>query len=116
MTAILTAQGYVSVPSIKVIAAIKYDFLFMITLPGIIALLSWNYGIKILSSINGILFINFVPITTLLIMVIKGYNITAFDIVGTLFVIIGLILNNIYQRKEDYKQVLQKEKTHLTIT
>lgn len=116
ITAILTAQGYVSVPSIKVVAAIKYDFLFMITLPGIIALLSWNYGIKILSSINGILFINFVPITTLLIMVIKGYNITAFDIVGTLFVIIGLILNNIYQRKEDYKQVLQKEKTHLTIT
>ncbi|MGG5773572.1 DMT family transporter [Bacillus subtilis] len=115
MTAILTAQGYVSVPSIKVIAAIKYDFLFMITLPGIIALLGWNYGIKILSSINGILFINFVPITTLLIMVIKGYNITAFDIVGTLFVIIGLILNNIYQRKEDYKQVLQKEKTNLTI-
>lgn len=49
-------------------------------------------------------------------MVIKGYNITAFDIVGTLFVIIGLILNNIYQRKEDYKQVLQKEKTNLTIT
>ncbi|ASB70691.1 putative transporter YrdR [Bacillus subtilis subsp. subtilis] len=116
MTAILTAQGYVSVPSIKVIAAIKYDFLFMITLPGIIALLGWNYGIKILSSINGILFINFVPITTLLIMVIKGYNITAFDIVGTLFVIIVLILNNIYQRKEDYKQVLQKEKTHLTIS
>lgn len=116
VTAIFTAQGYVSVPSIKVIAAIKYDFLFMITLPGIIALLSWNYGIKILSSINGILFINFVPITTLLIMVIKGYNITAFDIVGTLFVIIGLILNNIYQRKEDYKQVLKKEKTNLTIT
>lgn len=116
ITAILTAQGYVSIPSKEVIAEIKYDFLFMITLPGIIALLSWNYGIKILSPINGILFINFVPITTLLIMMIQGYKITTFDVIGTLFVITALILNNIYQRKESYKQVLKNEQTHLTIS
>ena len=56
---------------------------------------------KILSSINGILFINFVPITTLVIMMIQGYKITTFDVLGTLFVIAALIRNNVCQRKEE---------------
>lgn len=118
LTAALTAQGYVSIPSIKVIAEIKYDLLFMITLPGIVALLSWNYGVKILSPINGILFINFVPITTLLIMMIQGSKITIFDVAGTLLVMTALILNNIFQRREDKndKQSLENKQTQLTIS
>ena len=101
ITMIMTIQGVVSVPSTETIFAIKYDLLFMMTLPGIVALLSWNYGVKILSSINGILFINFVPITTLVIMMIQGYNITIFDMVGTLLVISALVWNNICQRREE---------------
>jgi len=67
--------------------------------------------VKILSSINGILFINFVPITTLVIMMMQGYKITTFDIVGTLFVIAALIRNNVCQRKEENanKQMLQEK-------
>ncbi|OXS75970.1 EamA family transporter [Lysinibacillus sp. KCTC 33748] len=111
ITIIMTIQGVVSVPSTETIFAIKYDLLFMMTLPGIVALLSWNYGVKILSSINGILFINFVPITTLVIMMIQGYNITIFDIVGTLLVISALIWNNICQRREENTilQVMHEE-------
>ena len=82
------------------ISIVKYDLLFMMT--GIVALLAWNYGVKILSSINGILFINFVPITTLAIMMMQGYQITMFDIIGTVLVI-ALIRNNVCQR-EFYKK------------
>ncbi|MGE8207293.1 DMT family transporter [Heyndrickxia sp. NPDC080065] len=111
ITMVITMQGYVSVPSMGAISTIKYDLLFMMILPGIVALLSWNYGVKILSSINGILFINFVPITTLIIMMIQGYRITIFDVAGTLLVITALILNNIYQRREENtnQQILQEE-------
>ena len=117
MTIIITKLGYVSVPSMETISIVKYDLLFMMTLPGIVALLSWNYGVKILSSINGILFINFVPITTLVIMMTQGYKITIFDVVGTLLVIIALIQNNIYQRKEENKnkQILQEEPLHKVV-
>lgn len=109
LTIIITMLGHVPVPSIETIFTIKYDLLFMMILPGIVALLSWNYGVKILSSVNGILFINFVPITTLVIMMIQGYKITIFDVVGTLLVIIALIRINIYQRKEENmkKQILK---------
>ncbi len=111
LTIIITMLGHVPVPSMETIFTIKYDLLFMMILPGIVALLSWNYGVKILSSVNGILFINFVPITTLVIMMIQGYKITIFDVVGTLLVIIALIRINIYQRKEENmkKQILQEE-------
>ncbi|AHX16554.1 DMT family transporter [Bacillus cereus] len=111
ITVIITWLGYVSVPSMGTISIVKYDLLFMMTLPGIVALLAWNYGVKILSSINGILFINFVPITTLAIMMMQGYQITMFDIIGTVLVIAALIRNNVCQRKEENinKRVLQEE-------
>ncbi|WP_459503361.1 DMT family transporter [Bacillus sp. C1] len=111
ITIMLTMMGYVPVPSVETLSIVKYDLLFMMTLPGIVALLAWNYGVKILSSINGILFINFVPITTLIIMMMQGYKITIFDIVGTLLVITALIRNNVCQRKEENrnKKILQEE-------
>jgi len=111
ITVIITSLGYISVPSMGTISIVKYDLLFMMTLPGIVALLAWNYGVKILSSINGILFINFVPITTLAIMMMQGYQITMFDIIGTVLVIAALIRNNVCQRKEENinKRVLQEE-------
>lgn len=101
VTFVVTQLGYISVPTTETLSIVKYDLLFMMTLPGIVALLAWNYGVKILSSINGILFINFVPITTLLVMMLQGYEITMFDAVGTLLVMIALIRNNIYQRREE---------------
>ncbi|MGE7090474.1 DMT family transporter [Lysinibacillus sp. NPDC048646] len=105
LTMVVTMLGYVSVPTMETIAIVKYDLLFMMILPGIVALLCWNYGVKILSSINGILFINFVPITTLVIMMVQGYTITIFDVVGTVLVITALIRNNICQRKEVNKDI-----------
>ncbi|CAM4298596.1 transporter [Bacillus manliponensis] len=105
ITFVVTQLGYIAVPTVETLSIVKYDLLFMMTLPGIVALLAWNYGVKVLSSINGILFINFVPITTLLVMMFQGYEITMFDAVGTLLVMIALIRNNIYQRREEMLHV-----------
>ena len=100
ITAGLTVQGTLTVPILTTLQIIKYDMAFMIFLPGLVALLAWNYGIKILTSLNGILFINVVPLTTLAIMLMQGYQITIFDITGTLLVITALVGNNMYQRHE----------------
>ena len=67
----------------------------MIIFPGLIALLGWNVGVSILSPINALLFINFVPVTTLVISIYQGHNITTFDIIGTVLIIFSLIANNI---------------------
>jgi len=90
---------WLPVPTWQTIWSIKYEMSFMIVLPGLAALLCWNLGLKLLSPLNGMLFINFVPITTFVIMALQGYKISTYELYGTLLIIFALIRNNIYQRK-----------------
>ena len=106
--AITTALGYVEVPSIPAVMTVKWDLAFMIIFPGIIALLGWNVGVKMINPVNALLFINFVPITTVLIQFIQGQPLTTFDILGIFLVIFGLSLNNILQRVYSKKQTQKK--------
>ncbi|MNZ78865.1 hypothetical protein D3C78_974550 [compost metagenome] len=89
----------VPVPTWDTMLAIKYEMSFMVVLPGLAALLSWNAGIKLLSPLNGILFINFVPVTTFIIMAFQGYRISLFEIIGTAVIIMALVSNNLMQRQ-----------------
>lgn len=98
IVAIASSANLLPVPTWQTILSIKYEMSFMILLPGLVALLSWNLGIKLLSPLNGILFINFVPITTFIIMAFQGYNISVYEFFGTLLIIFALIRNNAYQR------------------
>lgn len=93
-----SAFNWVVVPDWQAVWSVKYEMSFMILLPGLAALLSWNAGIRKLSPLNGILFINFVPITTLVLMYFQGYAISRFELYGTVLVIFALILNNMFQR------------------
>jgi drug/metabolite transporter (DMT)-like permease len=104
-----TMVGYISIPSGEVIQATTPHLLFMIVFPGLIALLGWNIGVSILSPINALLFINFVPVTTLLVSVFQGYDVTAFDLVGTVLIILSLLSNNVFVRlqKRGSKQSVQ---------
>ena len=104
-----TLFGYISIPTGEVIMATSPHLVFMIIFPGLIALLGWNIGVSILSPINGLLFINFVPVTTLLVSVFQGYQITFFDHVGTVLIILSLVSNNLFVRlqKKNSKQPVQ---------
>lgn len=93
-----SAFHWITVPDWQDVWSVKYEMSFMILLPGLAALLSWNAGIRKLSPLNGILFINFVPITTLVLMFFQGYTISPFELYGTLLVIFALVLNNMVQR------------------
>ncbi|CAH0282330.1 hypothetical protein SRABI96_04012 [Peribacillus sp. Bi96] len=115
ITFFATAMG-LSVPTAEVMQSIYGEMIFMIIFPGAIALLSWNLGIKLLTPINGILFINLVPITTLVIVFIQGGSLSYFELLGTFLVIYALIQNNYYQRKNLPSQVEKlnpSEKNHL---
>lgn len=99
-----TALGFLSFPALSTILSVKYELAFMVLLPGIAALLCWNAGIKLLTPLNGILFINFVPLTTLAILVFQGYHITMVEVMGTFLVIAALLFNNLSQRRSQQKK------------
>jgi drug/metabolite transporter (DMT)-like permease len=108
-----TLFGYLSVPTVESIQAVSPHLLFMIVFPGVIALLGWNIGVSILSPLNGLLFINFVPVTTLLISILQGNPVTRFDLLGTGFIIASLVSNNILVRMLQKKEAKQPLQTYL---
>nr|WP_274365869.1 MULTISPECIES: DMT family transporter [unclassified Paenibacillus] len=113
ITAGASLFGYISVPSEESIRAVRPHLLFMIIFPGVIALLGWNVGVSILSPLNALLFINFVPVTTLVVSIFQGNGITVFDILGTVFIIVSLLSNNIFVRLLHRKQSKRAVLTHL---
>ncbi|ALC89338.1 transporter [Bacillus sp. FJAT-18017] len=106
-----TLVGYVPVPTADGIKAVGPHLLFMIIFPGVIALLGWNIGVSLLSPLNALLFINFVPVTTLSISIFQGNDVTTFDLLGTVLIIVSLLSNNIYVRMSQKKESVQQVQT-----
>lgn len=98
--------GLVEVPTLEEVYMVRYNMLFMIFLPGLFALLFWNKGVMMLKPINAILFINLAPVTTIVIRLIQGHQITKFEWTGVVIVCLMIILNNLYQR-----MMMNREKT-----
>lgn len=63
------------------------------------ALLSWNFGIKLMGAVNRILFINFVPITAFISGVINRHQFSIGELIGTGLIICALIANNQYIKR-----------------
>src|SRR5690625_4644532 len=100
----VTLNGYISVPTVEMVKIVSPHLAFMIIFPGVIALVGWNIGVSILSPLNGLLFLNFVPVTTLTIQIFQGYPITSYDYVGTAFIVLALISNNMFLRMQQKKR------------
>lgn len=111
ITIAITFSGYVTVPTVETVITVSPHLAFMIIFPGFIALLGWNVGVSILSPLNALLFINFVPVTTLAISFFMGSALTIYDYIGTAFIVFSLIANNIFVRMQQSKSkptVVQK--------
>jgi len=95
---VATLMGWLSVPSFGQISGVSGALIYMISFAGVIAVFAWNLGNRIVGPINGILFMNLVPITSFVISIVNGYNISGFELAGVAITILALIGNNIYNR------------------
>jgi drug/metabolite transporter (DMT)-like permease len=94
-----TIAGYLKVPDVGTVATIRWGMGYMIVISGVLAIFSWNAGNRALTPINGILFINIVPVTTFVISILSGYNMSKLEVTGAIITIAALVSNNLYQRK-----------------
>ncbi|PPF98846.1 EamA family transporter, partial [Rathayibacter sp. AY2B1] len=67
---------------------------YLILLAGVVAVLLWNTGIKLLGALNGTLFQNLVPVTTFAISMAGGYRPGPVALLGAAIVVTALLLNN----------------------
>lgn len=99
-TLVATAVGYVESPTLEAVLAGWPQLAYLIVLAGVVAVLFWNQGNRILGPLNGTLFMNLVPITTFTIMtIVTGALPTLPAALGALLVIAGLLINNIFTRR-----------------
>ena len=65
----------------------------------VLGVLSWNAGNKLLGVTNGMLFINFVPVTVFAIRIAQGHHFQPIEFVGAALVIGALIANYVVVRR-----------------
>jgi hypothetical protein len=94
----LGVLGYNALPSYAALVSIGPQLAYMILIAGVVAVLAWNSGNKILTPINGVLFMDIVPLTTMVISAVQGYVFNQAEFLGAGLTITALILNNVYQR------------------
>jgi hypothetical protein len=66
---------------------------------GFIGILSWNLGNRILTPLNGVLFMDVVPLTTFIVSALAGVIATPVQIAGACMTGAALVLNNLYLRR-----------------
>ena len=97
ITIAATLLGYASYPNFQAMAASKFDiFILVITT---LVIISWNAGIKALGTINGVLFVNLVPVISYIIGLLQGHHVSYIEVLGMTVTLIALIMNNLYMRK-----------------
>lgn len=98
LTAALVAFGAVRFPSAHNIAAITPQLAYMATAAGFVGVLCWNLGNKIITPLNGVLFMDVVPVTAFAVSAVQGVRPGPVQICGAGITAIALVLNNVYLR------------------
>lgn len=115
ITAGLALNGNIHLPTLSVIASYGWEFFYLVILGAVVAVLSWNAGIRIIGPINGVLFINLVPITAFVIGVLQGHLFTQDELIGALLVVLALIANNLYIRQQIEPKPIQLDRSVIKI-
>jgi drug/metabolite transporter (DMT)-like permease len=95
---VLGVLGGNELPTFAALVSIWPQFAYMIVIAGFVGVFAWNSGNKIVTPINGVLFMDIVPLTTIVIAALQGYAFSQAEFLGAGLTITALILNNLYQR------------------
>lgn len=90
--------GVTHMPSASILVENILELSYLVVFAGVVAVFSWNHGIKTVGPVNGVLFINLVPITAFAIAFFSDDSIVPEEIFGSALVILSLIANNMYTR------------------
>ena len=94
-----STTGYAAMPSVAAVASVGWQLAYIIGIASVVGVLSWNAGNRALGAIDGVLFINFVPITVFAIRIAQGHRFTPIEFVGAALVIAALIGNNLAAKR-----------------
>ncbi|MFT3735258.1 MAG: DMT family transporter [Rhodocyclaceae bacterium] len=95
MWLLLGAAGGLRLPAFNALPSLAPALLFLTLLAAVLAVLSWNSGMRKLGAQRGMLFINLVPLTALVIGVLRGHPLGYAELIGAALVLGSLVLNQL---------------------
>jgi len=99
ITTALYGTGVVPVPAARAVALILPQLAYIALIAGFFGILAWNMGVKILTPVNGVLFMNMVPLTAFIVSALLGTAPVPAQIAGALVTGTALVLNNFLGRR-----------------
>lgn len=108
---VLMVIGYIPIPTVSVVIVVIPHLLYMALVAGFIGVLSWNMGNKIITPLNGVLFMDIVPVTAFTVSALMGIIPSQIQIYGACITAFALILNNLYQRQKMTRIATQAART-----
>jgi drug/metabolite transporter (DMT)-like permease len=107
LNAILLGTKSIPVPSLHTLTSITPHLAYMSFCAGFVGVFTWNLGNRCLTPLNGVLFMDVVPITTFLISALGGIVPTTIQVIGAVLTGTALLLNNIYLRRRTLRRTVQ---------
>jgi drug/metabolite transporter (DMT)-like permease len=99
VTVVATMAGLGHVPDPAAISpVVVWQMVYIVAIASVLCVLAWNIGNKTLGPATGMLFINFIPITTFAIEIAQGHHFERIELVGAAMVICALVANTLMFR------------------
>ena len=92
---LLTGAGLAEMPSAAGLAATWHALLYVGAISSAVAVLAFNYGVRALGAVTATAFLNFVPVSVLLIGLVLGQLPTTAELAGTAMVVLALLLHTL---------------------
>ena len=98
VTLLASATGFAHVPAWHTVTPVAGEIAYLSLFGGVLGVLAWNRGVALLGPLNGVLFINLVPITAFVIGIAQGHRFGVVEISGATLTIAALLGNNAVAR------------------
>ena len=98
LTATAGIFGHISTPTVSMLVGVWPELAFILVFCSVIAVFTWNAGVRALGPTNGVLFINLVPVTAFAIGLVQGHTFHWAEIVGSLLTLLAVLVNSLWSR------------------
>lgn len=93
------AMGWTHLPSVEAVETVRWHLAYIVLFASTAAVVAWNIGIRILGPLNGVLFINLLPVSAFAIGIARGQSFSAAEVLGACLVVTALLVNNFLSRR-----------------
>jgi drug/metabolite transporter (DMT)-like permease len=97
---VLMWTGVSALPTLSQVTAVAPHLLYMALVAGFVGVLCWNVGNRIITPLNGVLFMDVVPVTAFAISAMTGVMASRVQLMGATLTAVALVFNNLYQRQQ----------------